>query len=212
MTERFLIEAERMASKESLEAMTRTIEAAGKSGEWLVKTALNKSIDGLLTDVGSSVSARFNVGAGKIKQAGFKYRAGTGGKYSGKRRAGLVFRGKKLPSMAFSPRPGLRMRKQPAVGVSREVEKGSRYTMKGTFIGHNDRGETNVYVRHEGGGSDRYSMAKPGSYPIHQVKSPSIPGVIRMADIQDKMSDKTADRFKKALDHNFNYILTQGKK
>ncbi len=180
--------------------------ALDKKAHSYVKHALNRAVKGVTTDTARFVPDVYNIKPGKLRKASRIFNAGKGGTHTGAFKASAVFRGNKILAKHFSPKPGRRLKRQPARGISIFLEKGKKFTLDGTFFGTNKKGKKQIYKRI---GTPFYRNNRK-TQNLAKPRLLSVPYMIKMSGASEEIRERAVERFNKNLDHNINRLLSKG--
>lgn len=171
--------------------------ALGKQMPRVIAAALNDTARGMRTDAVKSVREEFTVKSRSARRGTSLIRA------SAKRlEAGFVAGGKPLPLVNFSHRPtksvaeGGRRPKKGITVQAKKAEKGQ--PLEGSFLARWQKHEKAIYKRK---GQKRL--------PIIQQMGPSLPDMIRDADVADRVLELAQARLQKNVERRTNLAIAR---
>lgn len=151
-----------------------------------VMRSLNRTADGLKTDASREIRSQYQIKAKDLSPAFSIKRATT---FDLKSEVGAS--GRPLPIYDFAARWTRRM-----AGASVAIKKGTRKTLKGSFIARMPSGHAGVFARD---GRSRL--------PIAEKFTISVPGMFGAKAIFDALKVVVNDRFEKAMEQNTKFLL-----
>lgn len=186
-------------SNEIADKAAQAIETLGNEGKKAVAKALNRANAGVKTDASRVVRTRYNIKAGTIKES-----FTTGKRASSKGlMASTKSTGSRTPLIAFSASPARPGGRKPPGGVSVKV-RNTRKRIPGSFVAKMKNGHVGVFKRSgDYGRNDSGDLEK-----IEELHTLAVPQAIEWEEkAQGKISDMTAERFDKRLDHEIGRAL-----
>ena len=177
--------------------------------------AINRTVDGVKTDLSTLARERYNVKA-KVIAARIKLTKATKAKMSGEVRS----TGKPIPLYEFGPKPATpQPSRRPKITV--EVLKGQRKTVGGgAFVAFMKSGHKAIWWRASKIGTDskmlpplsQYKLTKSGKVVrrlgIHELSGPRLENLYASELTDNGRLQKSADeRMKKNFEHNVDYLF-----
>jgi len=159
-----------------------------------IMRALNRTIDGVKTDIVTQVTSTYDIKAGKVR----KVIKATHSKTN--LQASVSAKGSKIPLIQFRVTPNKPGQQKPGVVLRASVKQSGGKPIPGAFIMRMSGGQVGVALR---AGKQRL--------PVKELYGPAIPQMIDEPVIQKYIMDGTNDRFQKRIDHEIAFILGGGK-
>lgn len=155
--------------------------------------AVNRAVDGVATEASREVRKIYNIKARAVRLAMKKKKASM---KSASVRGSVVFSGRPIPLIEFDARWTRNM-----AGTSVRIKVGgARKTVRGAFIATTlDRGIRGVFRR--------IGQAR---YPIHQLRSVSIPATIRNESVSRALTTVGHARFRREFMHQMDFLTSEG--
>ncbi|WP_265822514.1 hypothetical protein [Geovibrio ferrireducens] len=164
--------------------------------------AINRTLDGVQSDIVKEVPENWNVSKDRVMQALSVRRAALGDTTpSGELSVGKKGRARRIPLYEFSPDPLTVTNPRPSVGVSVEVRRGKRYKIAGSFIADTPVRGLNIYKRQ----NSRQGLSPDGRERIYKLVGLSVRQMIT-PDMQARIEANSRERFVKRFTHE----MTEG--
>jgi len=158
-----------------------------------IMRALNRTIDGVKTDIVAQVASTYDIKPGKVR----KVIKAIHSKMN--LQASIKAEGSKIPLIQFRVTPN-KPGQKPGTVLRASVKQSGGKPIPGAFIMRMSSGQLGVALR---AGKQRL--------PVKELYGPAIPQMIDEPVIQKYIMDGTNDRFQKRIDHEIAFILGGGK-
>ena len=159
-----------------------------------ISNALNRTIDGVKTDVVREVVAQYDIKPGGIRKIITVAKA-----FPSKLTASIGSAGSPIPLIQFSVNPSKPTKGQNSP-ISVSVKRSGGKTIPGAFIARASSGKIAVMARV---GKERL--------PIKELFGPAIPQMMGEPGVKERILAGAEERFTKRIDHEVAWLLEKGK-
>ena len=159
-----------------------------------ISNALNRTIDGVKTDIVREVTSRYDIKPGKVREA-----IKVNKSFSTTLRASVSSSGSPIPLIQFNVSPSRPGKQKTGVQLRASVKRSGGRPIPGAFVA-NIGGKLQVAVR----------TGKPRT-PTKQLFGPAVPVMMGEVNIHALIMENAESRFAKRIEHEIAFLLSKGK-